>query len=913
MESAKLRKIVLLAGAVAATAASADSLPSEGLRVHFRADDQAALNNGNGAGQWEEVTNWQGGGVAAPLVKKYSENGTTWDPPRFVTRGFTRADGTIRPAVRFALDEWGTGRYRAKSSLVSDPISLGITGTESTWFFAFNAITNVYVNTKWKSYWGMTGAAGRQWFYGLVDRSGTYAWGGAKVLGSSFITGFKVGEGSYLIDLRDRYKTKMSVGCVNGAVYNTANWVETIAEPSEPGRFALGTGYAALPECDDTAPMNMGELVIYNRALNDAECVIVREALIARWGLPNGNALYTGAASGYCDELVGIGSSTATGSGKIAGAVETSSSSDGLTLAVASGSLAGKAGYVFAARSDEVAELVFDAALARRRYGRAWRVESTFATAPAVTLTFNLDEMGLASLSAADRAALALVGKTGGASAFVPVSGDVTATTDEGMVSFAFPAGALADGVYTLAFAVSREQQSGSLPATGLRVHFRADDQAALNNGNGAAQWRDVTNWQGGGAAAPLLKQVEKPGGGFRTVPRFVTNGFERADGTMRPGVRFCINEAGTARYSATTVLATDAMMFGFTGTDYTWFFAMKGMSGTSAGMNWRQFWGMADGTANAWYLGLCTRENDPSRFYAWCGANEFGVSLIKTPESDDDREAVKPGKRLIDVRGRYMTQISSGYMNGVLSMTANWVNTCAQPVETRLAVGSAEESLDGNVWSAAPMDMGELAIYNRALNDAECVIVREALTARWGLPNENALYTGAASGYCDELVGVGSSITAGTGYIPGAVEASASSRGLTLAVTTGALDGAAGYVFAAGCADGSFESVQEGALRMMRLANTWRIEKVTLAAYPDLALSFDLSGYALASSVAERPAKAALLKLSNGAFEVVPGVTATYDADSGTLAFGCPTGTLADGVYTVGVADATGMTVIIR
>ena len=266
MESAKLRKIVLLAGAVAATAASADSLPSEGLRVHFRADDQAALNNGNGAGQWEEVTNWQGGGVAAPLVKKYSENGTTWDPPRFVTRGFTRADGTIRPAVRFALDEWGTGRYRAKSSLVSDPISLGITGTESTWFFAFNAITNAYVNTKWKSYWGMTGAAGRQWFYGLVDRSGTYAWGGAKVLGSSFITGFKVGEGSYLIDLRDRYKTKMSVGCVNGAVYNTANWVETIAEPSEPGRFALGTGYAALPECDDTAPMNMGELVIYNRA-----------------------------------------------------------------------------------------------------------------------------------------------------------------------------------------------------------------------------------------------------------------------------------------------------------------------------------------------------------------------------------------------------------------------------------------------------------------------------------------------------------------------------------------------------------------------------------------------------------------------------------------------------------------------
>ena len=99
----------------------------------------------------------------------------------------------------------------------------------------------------------------------------------------------------------------------------------------------------------------------------------------------------------------------------------------------------------------------------------------------------------------------------------------------------------------------------------------------------------------------------------------------------------------------------------------------------------------------------------------------------------------------------------------------------------------------------------------------------------------------------------------------------------------------------------------------MTRTVNTWRIEKAALETWPDLALFFDPSGYDIASRVAERPAKVALLKLSNGAFEVVSGVTATYDADSGTLAFGCPTGTLADGVYTVGVADATGMTVIIR
>ena len=88
--------------------------------------------------------------------------------------------------------------------------------------------------------------------------------------------------------------------------------------------------------------------------------------------------------------------------------------------------------------------------------------------------------------------------------------------------------------IVLLAGAVAATAASaGSLPSDGLQVHFRADDQAALNNGAGAAQWSDVTNWQGGGAAAPLLKQVEKPDGGLRKVPRFVTNGFERADGTF--------------------------------------------------------------------------------------------------------------------------------------------------------------------------------------------------------------------------------------------------------------------------------------------------------------------------------------------------------------------------------------------
>ena len=465
--------------------------------------------------------------------------------------------------------------------------------------------------------------------------------------------------------------------------------------------------------------------------------------------------------------------------------------------------------------------------------------------------------------------------------------------------------------IVLLAGAVAATAASaGSLPSDGLQVHFRADDQAALNNGAGAGQWEEVTNWQGGGVAAPLLKRVVAPNGTLRNVPHFVTNGFARTDGTVSPALRFCVNENGTGRASAVSVLASDAMQFGFTGTDYTWFFAFNGIPNSEASMNWKGYWGMADATANGYYLGLATRNNNSGKsvFYAWGGADTMGTSLIA---SSVDVEA---GRRLIDVRGRYKKAIATGYMNGEQSTAHDWVATLAQPVDCRLAFGNANDSLEGDdVWGAAPMDVGELAIYNRALNDAECVIVREALTARWGLPTANILYTGASGGWCDELVGIGSSTATGSGKIAGAVETSASSRGLTLAVTAGALDGADGYVFAAACSGGSSGSAQEEGLKMTRTVNTWRIEKAALETWPDLALFFDPSGYDIASRVAERPAKVALLKLSNGAFEVVSGVTATYDADSGTLAFGCPTGTLADGVYTVGVADATGMTVIIR
>ena len=144
-------------------------------------------------------------------------------------------------------------------------------------------------------------------------------------------------------------------------------------------------------------------------------------------------------------------------------------------------------------------------------------------------------------------------------------------------------------------------------------------------------------------------------------------------------------------------------------------------------------------------------------------------------------------------------------------------------------------------------------------------------------------------------------------------METSGSSDGLTLAVTAGALDGADGYIFAAASSGGSSGSAQEEGLKMTRTVNTWRIEKASLATWPDLALFFDLSGYDIAAKVAEEPTKVALLRQSGGAFEVVPDVTASYDSATGVLAFGCPSGALSDGVYAVGAANKIGMAVLIR
>ena len=95
-------------------------------------------------------------------------------------------------------------------------------------------------------------------------------------------------------------------------------------------------------------------------------------------------------------------------------------------------------------------------------------------------------------------------------------------------------------------------------------------------------------------------------------------------------------------------------------------------------------------------------------------------------------------------------------------------------------------------------------------------------------------------------------------------------------------------------------------------MRNVWRLENSGLAQWPDLALMFDVSGYDIASQIAANPGKAVLLRQGGGTYDAVSGVSVVYDAGSGVLAFGCPSGVLSDGIYTVGVASPNGMMIIV-
>ena len=473
MKNHKYMLTIAVVGVI--SAAFATGLPTTGLQAHFRADHVGrVLTSGNVVpAHGDNVYSWATEpGVGSPLTLVAITNNPLWQ-----ANAFRRADGTYRPAIRFIRDIDNSadrkdlnGNAMSRMILASTETTTLNLGTQTTWFLVMNYLAN------------QNGC--RVFGFGADSpRFGAFVLGGTPdnrlrlhnnndPAAKSVLT---MSPGAYLVDSRED-GSRMT--CASNG-FEAVNFDKTSAARSTPDTFYLGRMISE----NNTARFDAAELIVYNRALNDAEMRIVRNALAVRWGLPCADLLWTGASVGFCDDLAGIGSSTATGDGRITGAVETSGNAGGLVLSVASGSLAGANGYLLAAHDGKSAKMAWSESDGYLRVTRTWRTETTLSSVPAVTFAFDLAELGVGP------ATVRLLYRVNASSAFVDTG--INGVLSGSVSSFTFAAGAYKDGEYTLAVdAVAND--GTSLPSTSdMTVWFKPEAGLVTDGNGGVVKWEN--------------------------------------------------------------------------------------------------------------------------------------------------------------------------------------------------------------------------------------------------------------------------------------------------------------------------------------------------------------------------------------------------------------------------------------
>ena len=466
------RIILAFAASSAIQAAFAAGLPSNGLQAHFRADHTDAIKASTGfLHQGATVTNWiteSDVGLSLSLVQHESSGCPHWQ-----TNAFTRSDGVPRPAVRFRRNSDNTADVATTCRLVSSVRTSVNMESASTWFLVMNNLAE----NKQSAVFGFAGGEAA----GTTNRFGAFFIGSGPLrLHNNSNPGNSgninvAGGSSNLIDSRGD-GGRMTSG-LNGS--EQVNIAQTAYD--RPGDQALYLG--RFPGVDDSAAFDCAELAIYNRALNDAEMRIARNALAVRWGLSIQDSLWAGAALGFCEDLAGIGSATSTGNGRMPGVVEQSEKTGGLFLSVPEDSLAGQDGYILVANNGNAAKLLLDGGSSL--LARVWRVESTLSSVPPVTFAFDLSDLGFLPDGFTGR----LYRRADGNSSFVDTG--VSGTLSNGVYLFTFAAGAEIAGE----FALSVGDDATAIPCAGvagnLQSWFRADTGVATASGV-VSKWRNL-------------------------------------------------------------------------------------------------------------------------------------------------------------------------------------------------------------------------------------------------------------------------------------------------------------------------------------------------------------------------------------------------------------------------------------
>ena len=708
--------------AVALAAHGGTSLFTDGLQVQFRSDhdgrvvaDTVFPVHGSPINSWTTED-----GVASPLTLYRVASRPNWQ-----TNAFQRADRTYRPAVRFSRNTNNNGFPGVSGEYVSTKLESTISttlnlGQNTTWFLVMNNLT---ANNQ-RGVFGFATSDGNRFgafFVGSGDNQ-LRLHNNANP-GNSGNVSPAIGEAN-LIDSRGT-ANRMTSG-VNGN--EAVNIACNAAARTTSSKFYMGQ----MADVSNSAAMDIAELAVYSRALNDAEVRIVRNALAARWGLTISNPIWTGAEAGFCDDLAGVGSSTATGDGRIAGAVETSGNAGGLALSVPSGSLVGTDGYLLMAHDGASLVSAWDAGSNMLRIPRVWRVQSTLAAMPAVTMTVD----GATVAPGVTGFACRLLYRADATQPFADTG--LVGVSSGATVSFAFAAGAFKAGDYAVAITGGIAPNVAAPSTEDITVWYSADT-GVVTNESGA-----VTNWINQGSIGDVSDLHAYTG----TVT-VAENALTASDGvTTHNALRFataCLMTPGATSHG----LAQNQLS--------SWFIvyepSLVASEQTDAGL-----FGFNN---NSERYGAFFREFDGGyKINCFQGGSATELSLADIPKAWH----VADMTQYLSVEGATRGSLA------VQGVTAKSGGNQSYKVQTtaKFKVGHFREDTWGKFFNGG---IAELRIYKRPLNPIERLYVAKELSEKYGCAFNHPFWVSsetATATYRTEIQMTGLDKMAGTGGATG-------------------------------------------------------------------------------------------------------------------------------------------------
>ena len=767
-----IRASLLTALAVAGTAL-ATGLPSTGLQAHFRADHAERLTtSSNFPEQGSSISAWESeADVASPITLAGSKE-TVY--PIWQRAAFQRADGMSRPAVRFGNV---SGTYSLLESTTDTTLDLG---TSTTWFLVMKSRDS----NKNKGVFGFKEDPRFGAFFPTENTLRLYNNYSSSTEGNVSVT---VNEPTLIDSRSDGSRTTKGV---NGSESGAS---QTTTARSTAGKFYMGR-MSSFQNAQSSAEFDCAELAVYNRALKDAETCIVRNALAARWGLTLANPVWTGASAGFCEDLAGIGSSTATGTDHIPGAVEASASSGGLSVSVPDGSLSGANGYLLVAHNGGT--LTLSQSGGCNHLARTWRAESTLSSVPAVTFAFDIGALGFLTDGFSGR----LYRRSDPTSTFADTG--LSGILANGTLSFTFAAGADIGGEYALV-----ADQATIRPCAGasraLQGWFRAD--AGVSSENGV-----VSRWRNLGLAGGVGDLSEITGS-----PTLSTTAFPRPSGSSEASVGF----------NGSSYLQTASETTWGVSRDCTWFVVFKVPTATPSNV------GVFGSASSDYRIGAFFTRTGDLRGYAFAPGTDSGqFCTVASP-------AVSANTPVLE---EFCRSLNNSKYN--IELCLDGVHRDGKRPSS-LPAASASAFMIGKMTTLNfKGDVAEVRIYNDSLSDTERDIVANHLAARYGVALQGRLLYGGLSNDCAlDVVGVGrGAATTSVGddnviHVAGAMFTSEDSAGLTLTVDS--LD-VGDYVLAGhGEKANRWVSAGNGVKRMKR---AWHVTK-TNASGVDVTLAFDL------------------------------------------------------------------------